>query len=159
MVDEERRVFRSELCPQCVLYSKPILSSLEDGALWKPGRRKYLEWIRVLSWREDLLFRRKLHNNLLHRDDLFDLSVCRALPASLDRAIQWDGQHGHHEWLPLDADRQEWTLPGYLCTSNTKYGKLPAKQPEVTPWETLCMDLIGPYKIQSKEDKGKEDGK
>ena len=75
MVDEERRVFRSELGPQCVLYSKPILSSLEDGAIWKPGRREYLERIRVLSWWEDLLVRRKLHNNLLHRNDLFDLSV------------------------------------------------------------------------------------
>ena len=75
MVDEERRVFRSELRPQCVLHSKPILSSLEDGALWKPGRREYLEWIRVLTWWEDLLVRRKLHNNLLHRNDLFDLSV------------------------------------------------------------------------------------
>ena len=37
-----------------------------------------------------------------------------------------------------------------------KYGKLPAKEPEVTPWETLCVDLIGPYTIQSTKDKSKE---
>ena len=75
MVDEERRVFRSELRPKCVFYCKPILSSLEDGALWKPGRREYLEWIGVLPWWEELLVRRKLDNNLLHRNDFFDLPV------------------------------------------------------------------------------------
>ena len=28
-----------------------------------------------------------------------------------------------------------------------KYGKLPTKSPEIIPWHTLCIDLIGPYKI------------
>ena len=28
-----------------------------------------------------------------------------------------------------------------------KYGLLPAKAPDVLPWHTLCIDLIGPYKI------------
>jgi hypothetical protein len=31
--------------------------------------------------------------------------------------------------------------------SNQKYGKLPAKQAEVNLWDTLCVDLIGPYEI------------
>ena len=30
---------------------------------------------------------------------------------------------------------------------NVKYGKLPAKEAEVNPWDTLCIDLIGLYKI------------
>jgi hypothetical protein len=38
--------------------------------------------------------------------------------------------------------------------TNQKYGKLPAKTAEENPWDTLCVDLIGPYKIQCK---GKED--
>jgi hypothetical protein len=38
--------------------------------------------------------------------------------------------------------------------TNQKYGKLPAKTAEENPWDTLCVDLIGPYKIQRK---GKED--
>ena len=37
-----------------------------------------------------------------------------------------------------------------------KYGKLPAKEPEVTLWETLSLDLIGPYTIQSTKDKSKK---
>ena len=38
--------------------------------------------------------------------------------------------------------------------TNTKYGKLPPKEAEEHPWDTLCVDLIGPYKIVRK---GKED--
>ena len=34
-----------------------------------------------------------------------------------------------------------------------KYGKLPPKSPEIIPWHTLCINLIGPYKIG----KGKEE--
>ena len=32
-------------------------------------------------------------------------------------------------------------------TTNQKYGKLTLKQDETNPWDTLCLDLIGPYKI------------
>jgi hypothetical protein len=33
-------------------------------------------------------------------------------------------------------------------TTNQKYGKLPAKLAEENPWDTLCVDLLGPYKIR-----------
>lgn len=32
-----------------------------------------------------------------------------------------------------------------------KYGLLPEKQAEYKPWERLCVDLIHPYKIKSKQ--------
>jgi hypothetical protein len=32
-----------------------------------------------------------------------------------------------------------------------KYGLLPEKKAEFQPWERLCVDLIGPYKIKSKK--------
>ena len=32
-------------------------------------------------------------------------------------------------------------------TTNQKYGKLPPKQDETNAWDTLCVDLIGPYTI------------
>ena len=32
-------------------------------------------------------------------------------------------------------------------TTSKKYGKLPPKEAASTPWETLCVDLIGPYKF------------
>ena len=31
-----------------------------------------------------------------------------------------------------------------------KYGKIPQKNPEITPWEHLCVDLILPYSIKFK---------
>ena len=34
-----------------------------------------------------------------------------------------------------------------------KYGYVPAKEAEAEPWKTLCVDLIGPYKLKRK---GKE---
>jgi len=33
---------------------------------------------------------------------------------------------------------------------NIHFGHLPPKKPEEVPWERLCIDLIGPYKIDSK---------
>ena len=35
-------------------------------------------------------------------------------------------------------------------TTNQKYGNLPPKQAEINPWDTLCVDLIGPYTIPWK---------
>ena len=37
-----------------------------------------------------------------------------------------------------------------------KYGKLPSKQDIKTPWEYLCVDLIGPYTLRGR-DKSKID--
>ena len=34
--------------------------------------------------------------------------------------------------------------------SYQKYGHLPEKEAEAEPWDKLCVDLIGPYKICCK---------
>ena len=34
---------------------------------------------------------------------------------------------------------------------NHKYGKLPSKLAITTPWEALCVDLIGPYSLKGKD--------
>ena len=39
---------------------------------------------------------------------------------------------------------------------NQKFGILPPKTAEVTPWETLCIDLIGPYDIPARANKEKK---
>ena len=33
---------------------------------------------------------------------------------------------------------------------NIKYGKLPPKKAEATPWQNLCIDLIGLYTLQKR---------
>ena len=35
-------------------------------------------------------------------------------------------------------------------TTYQKYGKLPTKMAETNPWDTLCVDLIGPNRIPRK---------
>ena len=37
-----------------------------------------------------------------------------------------------------------------LKRNKKHYGKLPPKQAEATPWQTLCVDLIGRYKLNPK---------
>ena len=32
-----------------------------------------------------------------------------------------------------------------------KYGKLPTKIVTITPWEAVCVDLIGPYMLRGKD--------
>ena len=38
----------------------------------------------------------------------------------------------------------------FLKRGKKQYGKLPAKEAESTPWETLCIDLIGKYQFTTK---------
>ena len=35
-----------------------------------------------------------------------------------------------------------------------KYGWLPPKEAEATPWDKMCIDLIGPYTIRRKGKQG-----
>jgi transposase InsO family protein len=88
------------------------------------------------------------------------------IPASMQRkATEWYHSHLLHP----GETRMELTLGQHFCWTgmrNTvkqvcracnvckaakhgakKYGLLPPKNPEVIPWHTLCIDLIGPYKI------------
>ena len=64
----------------------------------------------------------------------------------------------HFDWKGLRttvaATCKKCTTCQKAKTSNQKYGKLPPKTAEVNPWDTLCVDLIGPYKIARK---GKND--
>ena len=96
-----------------------------------------------------------------------------ALPPSLQqKTIDWYHQilchpgitrteatiRQHFDWKGLRTMVLATCKKCELCqkakVTNQKYGKLPAKQAEENPWDTLCVDLIGPYKIQRK---GKED--
>ena len=61
----------------------------------------------------------------------------------------------HFTWTNLHDDVEKLCKSCKICqlTKKTKikYGKLPPKEAEVTPWDTLCIDLIGPYTIKKQE--------
>ena len=55
----------------------------------------------------------------------------------------------HFEWRGLHTTVHDVCKKCPRCqrakTANQKYGKLPPKQAETNPWDTLCVDLIFPY--------------
>ena len=96
--------------------------------------------------------------DLITRDDKI------VIPKSMERQVtEWYHEnllHPGQKRLELTL-RQHFTFIGLgpmttrvckacmVCKSlkanHKKYGKLPPKQPELIPWHTLCIDLIGPY--------------
>jgi Integrase zinc binding domain len=63
----------------------------------------------------------------------------------------------HLTWLGLRKTVHDICTKGDTCqhTKRTKnrYGKLPPKEAETIAWDTLCVNLIGPYNIKRKNAK------
>ena len=63
----------------------------------------------------------------------------------------------HFEWRVLRTTVHDVCKKCPTCqrakTTNQKYGKLPPKQAETNRWDTLCVELIGPYTIPRKGEK------
>ena len=62
---------------------------------------------------------------------------------------------GQHLWWPkMRSHITNYVQKCPLCQRNKrkqkKYGLIPPKNAEATPWDKLCVDLIGPYKIRRK---------
>jgi len=60
-------------------------------------------------------------------------------------------------WPGMVSDCVNYTKSCDKCQrfkkKRVKYGKLPPKVAEVVPWETLCIDLVGPYTVTLKNNK------
>ena len=60
----------------------------------------------------------------------------------------------HFDWKGLHTTVHDVCKKCPTCqrakTTNQKYGKLPPKQDETNPWDTLYVDLIDPYMIPRK---------
>ena len=61
----------------------------------------------------------------------------------------------HFYWPHLQTDVRKFVGTCDICQKSKKqrlkYGHLPAKEAEVVPWERLCVNLIGPYTIERKD--------
>ena len=120
----------------------------------------------------------KLYKKKLYRfsDKTYELVVRDdkiVIPKNMQRTVtEWYHTHLLHpgeKRLELTL-RQHFTFIGLtpmvtrvckacnVCRSlkrhnKRKYGKLPPREPDLIPWHTLCIDLIGPYKFgQGKEE-------
>ena len=60
----------------------------------------------------------------------------------------------HFTWPKLTKEVSNICSACHTCQltkkHTKKYGKLPAKIAEIDPWQTMCVDLIGPYIIKNK---------
>eukprot|EP00980_Cylindrotheca_fusiformis_P023129 scaffold10175_cov113-Cylindrotheca_fusiformis.AAC.1 len=58
----------------------------------------------------------------------------------------------HFTWPKLRSDVEKICKHCRTCQlakkTKIKYGYLPPKEAEATPWNTLCIDLIGPYTVK-----------
>ena len=58
-------------------------------------------------------------------------------------------------WRGLDRDCKIHVKTCDRCQKGKRakrqYGKLPEKIPELIPWRTVCVDLIGPYTLKGKD--------
>ena len=65
----------------------------------------------------------------------------------------------HFWWKNLRSTVHDVCTKCYTCQTTKKrtkkYGHLPEKTAESDPWDVLCIDLIGPYKIERKNKKKK----
>jgi hypothetical protein len=63
----------------------------------------------------------------------------------------------HLVWPGLQASVDKHVSCCHECqiykTHRKKYGKLPFKEPEEKPWNTICVDLIGPYDVTTKDNR------
>ena len=121
-------------------------------------------------------YQRKEHK---HSDKVYHLIVDKEDKIVLPKALQLRATEWYHTHLLHQGEtRMEFTMRQHYCwkgmrptimkvcracnackrlkARNKKFGELPPKPaPEVVPWHTLCIDLIGPYKIG----KGKNEAK
>ena len=66
----------------------------------------------------------------------------------------------HFWWPKMKKEVEDKVAKCATCSSwkrgGKEYGKLPTKTPDAKPWETVCVDLIGPYPIKGDNyDNGK----
>ena len=63
----------------------------------------------------------------------------------------------HFHWPNMRKHVEKVCSTCSICQLNKrnkkKYGHLPEKEAEATPWDKLCVDLIGPYTIKRKKKK------
>ena len=106
------------------------------------GRKQY----DVIKYKDKILVPRRLRQRMLewYHDALIHPGINR-----MEKTIQM-----HFTWPKLHNDVEKFCKQCRTCqlTKKTKkqYGHLPPKEAEVAPWDTLCIDLIGPYTVKEE---------
>jgi hypothetical protein len=102
--------------------------------------------IRLLCYKDRIAIPKTLQNRIVQ---WYHTTLCHP---GINRTEETISQHFYWKNMRDQITRDVTTCA--ICQKQKrqrrKYGLLPEKEAEFKPWERLCVDLIGPYKIKSK---------
>ena len=112
----------------------------------------------------------KYESTLVENTKVFCKNGKPIIPRSLQhRAVSWYHHYLQHPgntrleetlkdamyWKHMRSTVRSYVKNCRSCQVNKrrslKYGKLPTKLATITPWEAICVDLIGPYTLRGKD--------
>ena len=112
----------------------------------------------------------KYESTLVENTKVFCKNGKPVIPRSLQhRAVSWYHHYLQHPgntrleetlkaamyWKHMRSTVRSYVKNCRSCQVNKrrslKYGKLPTKLATITPWEAVCVDLIGPYTLRGKD--------
>ena len=112
----------------------------------KHYQRKNIENVQVITYKDRILVPKELRNRTL---TWYHHYLCHPgrdrMYKTMAATLYWDN---------METDVSKFIKTCSTCQrfkkSKKKYGKLPPKEVTMTPWETVCIDLIGPYTVTDR---------
>jgi len=104
----------------------------------------------LICYNDKIVVPKKLQQHVI---DWYHITLCHP---GINRTEETIAQHLF--WPKMRSQITNYVQACPTCQRNKrkvkKYGWLPPKEAEATPWDKMCIDLIGPYTIRRK---GKQD--
>ena len=112
----------------------------------KHYQRKNIENVQVITYKDRIFVPKELRNRTL---TWYHHYLCHPgrdrMYKTMAATLYWDN---------METDVSKFIKTCSTCQrfkkSKKKYGKLPPKEVTMTPWETVCIDLIGPYTVTDR---------
>ena len=100
----------------------------------------------LVCYNDKIVVPKQLHRHVV---DWYHVTLCHP---GINRTEESIGQHLF--WPKMRDQITKYVQACPTCQKNKrqvkKYGWLPPKEAEAIPWDKMCIDLIGPYKIRRK---------
>ena len=109
-------------------------------------KRQEIENVQVITYKDRIFIPKELRNQTLN---WYHHYLCHPgrdrMYKTMAATLYWDN---------METDVSRFTKTCSTCQrfkkSKKKYGKLPPKEVTMTPWETVCIDLVGPYTVTDR---------
>ena len=109
----------------------------------KEFSKQTIEQIKVITFKNRIYLPQKLRKRVLN---WYHHYLCHPgktrMYKTLASTLYWEGMEKDVQMYVKNCS----TCQKYKKTQK-KYGKLPPKNATMTPWETVCVDLVGPYTV------------